>query len=288
MRFCLLLLLAASTAAQSFTVIPKAARTVNLVYEVSEADVYYCEMVVEKTTDGSFFTACGWDNGFFGLQQYDGEDKRALIFAVWNGEDDLNPEAGKKADPVKIIQASDRGKTNQFGPDRKGAQFMRQIPWKVGEVNRFVVDATVAGSNTTYTAWFYNHADGNWEKLATFRAFSAGKWMRGYNSFIEDMRRDTRSAAEVHRAQFGNVWIHEYRGTYVLASTAMFAASASKQEAWDTIDAGQTDGLFTLTTGGGTIKTHKIGERITLSFAPPLREPEMPRLPFLNLNKPAP
>src|SRR3954467_7536370 len=109
MRLCLMFpLLVTPTILGAEALPPKAARTVNLVYETGQADVYYNEMVVEKVADGSFYMACGWNNGYFGLQQYDGDNKRALIFAVWNATD-TNLEGGKAAPPAQVIYASDWG-----------------------------------------------------------------------------------------------------------------------------------------------------------------------------------
>src|SRR5688500_12259959 len=46
---------------------PKAARSVHLVYDAVQADMYYVEMRIDQTTDNSFFVPCGWENGYFGL-----------------------------------------------------------------------------------------------------------------------------------------------------------------------------------------------------------------------------
>lgn len=289
MRSWVLVLLACASGAlaQGFSVVPKAARTVDLVYQVGEADVYYAEMVVDQSVDGSFFVACGWDTGFFGLQQYDGDDKRALIFAIWNGDDDSIADTARDMGPVQILDASPRGTTNRHGKNGLGAQFMRQIPWKVGETNRFVVDASLKGQYMTYSAWFFDQASEKWEKLATFRGFSAGKWLRGIHSSIQDIRRDTKSAAQARRARFGNMWIHQYGGTYISAADAMFVGSRSPLEARETIDSGVTNGFFSLATGGGTLKTTKIGETLRIP-SESSKQWAMPSLKFLNLNKEAP
>src|SRR5687767_7957700 len=54
---------------------PKAARSVHFVYDAVEGDMYYSEMRIDKTTDNSFFVPCAWQNGYFGFQQFDGENK---------------------------------------------------------------------------------------------------------------------------------------------------------------------------------------------------------------------
>jgi len=267
---------------------PKAASTVNLVYEIGPADVYYTKMTVEKSTDGSSFMACAWDNGLFGLQQYDGGNKRALIFAVWNADEEKSL-APIPAGPVITVSANENGKVSAYGKDKMGGQFMRQVPWKVGQEYQFLIDCVLEGVTATYSAWFFNTDANKWENLATFRARSGGKWLRGYNSFIEDMRRDSRSALEVRQARLDDIWIHSYHGSWVPVRRATFIASPGKVEAKDFVNAGFQDGSFVLTTGGSTVKSLKVGDTLTLPEpAPPLRIPEMPEFPFINLTKPEP
>jgi hypothetical protein len=291
MRYCALLCLVSIPAAEAAVPIPqvanpKAARTATLVYEIGEADVYYMEAIIQKTTDGSFFMACGWDNGYFGLQQYVGENQRSVVFAMWNGAEDDEPGADKAFGPVQILDWTAGGKTNAYGGDKLGAQYMRQIPWRVGETNRFAIDAVRSGAKTSYTAWL-GRPGSDWEKLATFRAYSGFKWLRGYNSFVEDFRRDTKSANETRRALFSNIWIHQYRGAWIPVTEVTYATSGSRYEAGDKVDAGDEEGGFFLSTGGDTIKHRKSGARIHLPSVP-FRQPEPPVLTFLKQDKPQP
>jgi hypothetical protein len=289
--FCLASLPAVHAATATATnspalIVPKAARTATLVYEIGEADLYYGEMIVQKTTDGSFFMACGWDDGVFGLQQYVGEEQRSVVFAVWNGGEQ-DEAAAKAAGPVQILDWNPGGKTNVYGGDKLGAQYMRQIHWRVGETNRFAIDAVRSGKMTTYSAWLDRAAAGNWEKIATVRGFSGGKWMRGYNSFVEDFRRDFKSPNETRRARLNNFWIHQFRGSWVPVSEAVFITSVSRYEAADKVDVGDEEGGFFMATGGDTVKHHKVGDHIWLPSVP-LRTPVNPNLPFLVNDKPKP
>ena len=56
----------------------KAARSVHLWFQTQESTdapmaAYYNECVVRKHTPGSFFMACGFDGGYFGVQDNDGQ-----------------------------------------------------------------------------------------------------------------------------------------------------------------------------------------------------------------------
>jgi Domain of unknown function (DUF5077) len=46
----------------------RAARSVHLGYRAPEGSFFYNEMVVEQSVNGSYFMACGWNTGYFGIQ----------------------------------------------------------------------------------------------------------------------------------------------------------------------------------------------------------------------------
>src|SRR5689334_13684713 len=62
----------------------RAARSVHLSYPAPEGQFLYNEMVVEKSVNGSYFMACGWNTGYFGIQQLDGPDDKVVLFSVWD------------------------------------------------------------------------------------------------------------------------------------------------------------------------------------------------------------
>jgi hypothetical protein len=258
---------------------PKAAATVNLVYDAAQADIYYIEMRIDQTTDNSFFVPCGWENGYFGLQQFNGENKRAFNFAVSNPL--LDPaDEGPPDNPVEVVYSDPRTIVKRLPGRGGGVQGMREFHWRVGETYRFAIQAQVQTNNTAYTAWLFDPATSKWQRIATFRALTGGRWLRGYYSYIEDFRRDFKSAKETRRASFGNIWIHQDKGTYNPVRRAMFTISALRTEAHEAVDAGELAGFFTLATGGKIHKSRKVGSAIVLSEVP-LRKPEPPDLPFL-------
>ena len=60
---------------------PRAARSVHLGYVAADAAVFYNEMTVEKSVPGSYFMACGFSRGYFGIQEL-GNVKKVVIFSV--------------------------------------------------------------------------------------------------------------------------------------------------------------------------------------------------------------
>jgi hypothetical protein len=135
--------------------------------------------------------------------------------------------------------------------------------WQIGATNRFIINAWTEDQKTAYTAWI--HVKDTWKKLATFRTRTGGLPLNGYYSFIEDFRRDGKSAREVRRARFGNGWIKVVAGgEWVPLARARFTASDAEWESRDNIDAGAQDGSFFLATGGDTSMSRELRSLIDL------------------------
>src|ERR1700722_11777946 len=62
---------------------PRAARSVHLGYKAPPATLFYNELTVEKCVPGSYFMACGFRHGYFGIQEQSA-DRKVVIFSVWD------------------------------------------------------------------------------------------------------------------------------------------------------------------------------------------------------------
>jgi hypothetical protein len=109
-----------------------------------------------------------------------------------------------------------------------------------------------------------------------YNEVTGGKPLRGYYSFIEDFRRDGRSANELRRARFGNGWVRSTRGEWISLDRANFTASSAEWEAKENIDAGVAQGRYYLATGGNTARTRELGKWIELPAFPSAHPPELP------------
>ena len=130
---------------------------------------------------------------------------------------------------------------------------MGDFPWKIGETNRFLVRAVVEGPKTSYSGFVYQN--GEWRKLVTFRTRTGGRHLKGLYSFIEDFRRDFKSAQEARKARFGQGWVRSVGGDWVALARGRFTASSATWEARDSINAGLTQTWFFLEAGGETHET---------------------------------
>jgi hypothetical protein len=251
----------------------RAARSVHLGYSGLVGDLFYHEMVVEQSVDGSYFMSCGWDTGYFGIQQLKGERKVA-IFSVWDPTRGDNPNEVKTEDRVEVLFSGDGTRIKRFGGEGTGGQCMKDFAWKIGETNRFAILAHTETNDvrkTSYTA-FLKEGD-QWQKLATFRVRTKTEAMRGFYSFVEDFRRDKKSVMDLRRARFGNGWIRN-NGDWTPIAKARFTASNAAWESKENIDAGISQDWFYLATGGDITASRELRSVIELS-TPPKNRPDL-------------
>jgi len=255
---------------------PRAARSVHLGYDAADVAVFHIELTVLASTPGSFFMAAGWNTGYFGLQELR-DGRKAIIFSVWDPTRGDDPEAVANEDRVECLHHADGMRIRRFGGEGTGGQCLGDFAWMPGERHRFAVTASVAGRTTAYAGHVWNADAGRWRHLVTFRTRTGGRLPGGLYSFIEDFRRDGRSAGEVRRARFGAAWAQGGDGAWHPLRTARFTASGAEWEARETIDAGVEAGDFMLATGGDVRPTRPLGARVELPPEAAAAPPDVPR-----------
>jgi hypothetical protein len=254
---------------------PRAARSVHLKYAAADGDLFYSEVTVEQSTPGSYFMACGWNTGYFGMQELSSSTNKVVIFSVW---DPTKGDDASKVPPEQRVEVLHEGagtKVTRFDGEGTGGKCMWPYLWETNETCRFAVRAPVEGEKTSYEGWFFDGRQRAWKHLVTFRTRTGGKPLRGLYSFIEDFRRDGRSASELRRARFGNGWLRSIKGEWISLNRASFTASGAEWESKENIDAGISEGRFYLATGGDLARTHELGERIELPRVQSARPPEL-------------
>ena len=253
---------------------PRAARSVHLGYVALSGAAFYNEVTVEKSTPGSYFMVCGFRHGYFGIQEL-ANSKKVVLFSVWDPTKGDNPKAVPESQRVEVIEQGEGVEVRRFGGEGTGGQSFFRYDWKLGQTYRFLVRATAGADKTAYAAWFFLPESNTWKRLVTFRTRTGGAPLAGLYSFVEDFRRDGKSANEVRRASFGNGWFQSDSKWTPLAK-ARFTASGASWEAKETIDAGIASDRFYLQTGGDTKRTRALGAVMELP-APPATPPSLPK-----------
>jgi hypothetical protein len=242
---------------------PRAARSVHLRYPAPEATAFYLEVTVKKSVPGSYFMACGFSHGYFGIQEQ-ADGKKVVIFSVWDPTTGNVAEAVPLEQRVEIPFKAGDVVAKRFGGEGTGGQSFYNFNWMPGKAYRFMLRSTVTGPKTAYAAYFRAPDAKKWKHLVTFRTAAGGDNLNGLYSFIEDFRRDTKSAQAARRAIFGNGWVLTKDGKRLPLTRAVFSASSASWEARDSIDAGIEAGRFYLQTGANTKTTTPLGSQINL------------------------
>ncbi len=229
---------------------PRAARSVHLWYPASESTWFYNEMIVDESHPGSYFMACGFSHGYFGIQEIRGPEDKVAIFSVWEPGEQDDPNIVKDDLRVKPLFEGEGVNVSRFGNEGTGGKSMFPYQWNVGETYKFLLNAKVDGKRSVYTAYFYLNEESRWKKLATFSTLAKGDHLKGYYSFVEDFWRNGESAKQVRRARYGNGWVKTLDGDWVDLTRARFTADRTPTM---NINAGLIDGWYFLTTGGTTI-----------------------------------
>jgi hypothetical protein len=224
-----------------------ACRSVHLGYPAGEGVAFFNEVTVEQSAPGTYFCACGWNKGYFGIQEL-GNGKKVVIFSVWDSNQN-DPKAVKQDRRVKLLHKDEKVRIGRFGGEGTGGQSFLDFDWKVGETYRFLVAAKVNGERTEYAGYFHAPAEKTWKHLVTFSTITGGKKLGGYYSFVEDFKRDRVSATRARKARFANVWVKTAGGEWQPVTTARFTADRNPAL---TINAGAKGDQFFLATGGET------------------------------------
>ena len=238
-----------------------ACRSVHLAFDAPEGTALYLEATIEQSAVGTYFCVCGFSHGYFGMQEL-GDGKKLLIFSVWDPGKQDDPRAVKEEQRVKLIAHDPKTRIGRFGGEGTGGQSFFDFDWKIGTTYRFLTTAKLTESRTEYAAWFFHPEEKRWKNLATFSTLARGDLLAGHYSFVEDFRRDKRSATQVRSASFGRGWTRTKAGKWQELIQAKFTADSNPAL---NINAGvkEKENLFFLTTGGETKNTAALNTALT-------------------------
>lgn len=239
------------------------AASVHLNYPVprdAKVAAFYCEVTPLEDPLWTYYMACGWHRGYFGMQ-VNSPTERRLIFSVWDsgGEGKDRDKVGTE-NRVTLVAKGDGVVTGDFGNEGTGGHSHLIYPWKTGEKQRFIVTARPDGADhTIFSGFHFDNASQKWQLISSWRAPHEGGWMHGLYSFNEDF---VGSNGELRRkARFGNQWIQMAGGSWSELTTATFSHDGTGKA--DRLDRfmGVEDGEFFLSNGGFIPGFTKFGEK---------------------------
>lgn len=224
-----------------------ACRSVHLAYvDAPDAVVFYNEVNVQQSAEGTYFCVCGFSRGYYGLQEL-ANGRKLLIFSVWDPGQQDDPNSVDSTKRVQLLYKHPDVRVGRFGNEGTGGQSFLDYEWSLNTTYRFMVAARRAGDRTEYAAFFFHPEQQAWLHLVTFSTLTEDQQLRGYYAFVEDFRRNRVSTTKTRTATFSNGWTMAADATWSPRLAARFTADSNPVL---NINAGVHDNQFRLMTGG--------------------------------------
>ena len=228
------------------------AASVHLVYPVAktvQVEAFYCEMTALDEPLWSYYMACGWHRGYFGMQ-INSPTERRIIFSVWDsGKEGVDRKKVAAEDRVTLVGKGDGVISGDFGNEGTGGHSHWVYPWKTGQTQRFIVTAKPTDATHTVYSGYYFHPDKQqWMLISSWRAPKEGGYLRGLYSFSENFGGSNGHLRR--KALYGNQWIRTAEGRWVELTTATLSHDPTGRA--DRLDRfmGVENGQFFLSHGG--------------------------------------
>ncbi|MEM8668804.1 MAG: DUF3472 domain-containing protein [Planctomycetota bacterium] len=227
-----------------------------------EVDAFYCEMTGIEDPLWTYYMACGWHRGYFGMQ-VNSPTERRIIFSVWDSGNEAI-DRDKVADENRVTLV-DKGKdvySGSFGNEGTGGHSHLKYPWKTGELQRFLVTAKPVDKTHTIFSGYYFHPDNkDWMLISSWKAPKEGKYLRGLYSFSENFV--GRGGHQQRKALYGNQWIRASDGQWTELTQAGFSHDATGKADRRDRFGGTEEGQFFLSHGGYIDGFTEYGKRFT-------------------------
>lgn len=242
---------------------------------------FYCEATGVDEPTATYYMACGWHRGYFGMQ-VNSPTERRIIFSVWDsGKEAIRRSKVAESNRVMLVAKGEEVHAGDFGNEGTGGHSHLKYPWKTGQPQRFLVTAQPTnGTFTIYSGWWFHPERGQWMLISSWRAPRDGGWLRGLYSFSENF--DGSSGHRRRKALFGNQWVRTDAGEWLEITQANFSHDGTGKA--DRLDRfmGVENGRFFLSHGGFVAGYTKAGEPF---LRPPVGTPpadlklDLPTLP---------
>jgi hypothetical protein len=267
------------------------AASVHLMYPVPnglKVEAFYCEVDAVEDPLWTFYMACGWHRGYFGMQ-VNSPTERRIIFSVWDSGNERSERSKVRTEDRVALVAKGAGVyASDFGNEGTGGHSHLLYPWKTGEKQRFLVTARpVDLTHTIYSGYYFRPDKQAWVLITSWKAPKDGGYLRRLHSFSEDF--GGANGDKRRKALYSNQWVRTADGQWRELTTASFSFDNTGQE--DRLDRfmGLEDGQFFLSHGGFIVGSTPFGMQFTrpatdtlpgaVRTSPPSTEPILEKVP---------
>lgn len=188
----------------------------------TNAEWFYNEVTVPEGDDyiGSYFMACGFGEGYFGMQ-VNSPTERHILFSVWSPYKTDNPGQIPEDQKIVMLKKGDGVHTGEFGNEGSGGQSYLNYNWQAGITYRFLMHAKPDGNNhTVYTAYFYAPEVNRWQLIASFNRPQTNTYLKHLHSFLENF--EPEQGTTTRQVSFNNEWIADENGKWLELNKAKF------------------------------------------------------------------
>jgi hypothetical protein len=241
------------------------AASVHLIYPVGPGTniaAFYCEVTAIEDPTSTFYMACGWHRGYFGMQ-VNSPTERRIIFSVWDsGDEAVSRDKVSDANRVKLMGKGEGVYSGDFGNEGTGGHSHLKYIWKTGDIQRFIVTAQPTNETFTIFSGYWFHPDKkDWMLISSWKAPKEGGWLKRPHSFSENFWGSNGHLPR--KARYGNQWIRTPAGDWIELTTATFSHDPTGRS--DRLDRfmGVENDQFFLSHGGFIEGFTTFGEKFT-------------------------
>lgn len=228
------------------------AASVHLFYPtdgLTNITAFYCEVTALADPIWTYYMACGWHRGYFGMQ-VNSPTERRIIFSVWDsGGEGVDRAKVAREDRVSLVKKGEGVEAGDFGNEGTGGHSHLVYPWKTGAVQRFLVTSAVADATHIIFSGFYFHPEKKkWELISSWNAPKEKRGLSGLYSFSENF--GGANGQLRRKACFGNQWVRTGDGAWHELCKAKFSYDATGRADRQDRFMGVENGCFFLSQGG--------------------------------------
>lgn len=204
---------------------------------------FYNEVTVPQgeDTEGSYYMANGFGEGYFGMQ-VNSKTERRVLFSIWSPFTTDDPNSIPDSMKIKLLKKGEDVKTGEFGNEGSGGQSYLVYPWKAGKTYAFLTHAKpdAATRTTVFTSYFKESSESTWKLIASFRRPQTNTNLKSLYSFLENFNPETGFTGR--KGLYGNQWIRSTAGKWYELTSATFTADATARKNYRKDYAGGQDG----------------------------------------------
>ncbi|GAB4460558.1 MAG: hypothetical protein OHK0029_24770 [Armatimonadaceae bacterium] len=209
---------------------------------------FYNEVTVKTDPIWSYYMACGFRRGYFGIQ-VNSPTERRVIFSIWDsGNEAVDRDKVAAEDRVQLLAKGQDVYASGFGNEGTGGHSHLKYLWKTGETHQFLVTAFPKGGVTVYSGYYFFPDKKEWGLIARFQAPKDGNYLRGLYSFNENFWGGNGQKRRL--AEFGNQWVMTEEGMWTELTEARFTHDPTGKEDRRDYSAGTAGNRFFLANGG--------------------------------------